>query len=96
MVNYFIFLEIICQDPGDITHGSKQSFRRNYDDVYATVGDRVEYNCYPGYKMEGSQLVCDKNGKCFKQLVCNKMENGADPNQIAHVGGPKCLFSRTS
>ena len=96
MVKYFIFLEIICQDPGDITHGSKQSFRRNYDDVYATVGDRVEYNCYPGYKMEGSQLVCDKNGKCFKQLVCNKMENGADPNQIAHVGGPKCLFSRTS
>ena len=96
MVNYFIFLEIICQDPGDITHGSRQSFRRNYDDVNATVGDRVEYNCYPGYKMEGSQLVCDKNGKCFKQLVCNKMENGADPNQIAHVGGPKCLFSRTS
>ena len=25
-----------------------------------------------------------------------KMENGADPNQIAQVGGPKCLFSRTS
>ena len=63
-VKYFIFLEIICQDPGDIAHASKRSFRRNYDDVYATVGDRVEYNCYPRYKMEGSQqLVCNKNGK---------------------------------
>ena len=81
-VKYFIFLEIICQDPGDITHGSKQSFRRSYDDDYATVGDRVEYNCYPGYKMEGSQLVCDKNGKCFKQLVCNKNGkwSGSKPN----------------
>ena len=78
----FIFLEIICQDPGDITHGSKQSFRRSYDDVYATVGDRVEYNCYPGYKMEGAQLNCDKNGKCFKQLVCNKNGkwSGSKPN----------------
>ncbi|CAH3170926.1 unnamed protein product [Porites evermanni] len=85
--------KIICQDPGDITHGSKQSFRRSYDDAYATVGDRVEYNCYPGYKMEGSQLVCDKNGKCFKQLVCNKNGkwSGSKPNCTVPTCGPPQL-----
>ena len=58
------FVEIICQDPEDIQFGNKQIFRRNYDEDYVTVGDKVEYNCFPGYKMKGSkQLFCTKNGK---------------------------------
>ncbi|KAJ7383512.1 hypothetical protein OS493_027678 [Desmophyllum pertusum] len=54
--------KIICQDPGDIGFANKQIHRRNYDEDYVAVGDRAEYNCFPGFKMVGNKL-----------LICNKM-----------------------
>lgn len=59
---YCSFEEIICQDPGDIGFANKQIHRRNYDEDYVAVGDRAEYNCFPGFKMVGNKL-----------LICNKM-----------------------
>ncbi|XP_078348139.1 protein lev-9-like isoform X2 [Oculina patagonica] len=56
--------KIICKDPGDINNGNKQIFRRNYDEDYVAVGDRAEYTCFPGYKMEGSKyLTCTSSGE---------------------------------
>ncbi|XP_020615769.1 protein lev-9-like isoform X1 [Orbicella faveolata] len=56
--------KIICQDPGGVTNGNKQIFRRNLDEDYVAVGDRAEYNCFPGYKMEGSRyLTCTNSGE---------------------------------
>lgn len=63
-VCYFSLIEIICQDPGGVTNGNKQIFRRNLDEDYVAVGDRAEYNCFPGYKMEGSRyLTCTNSGE---------------------------------
>ncbi|KAL9963293.1 hypothetical protein ACROYT_G032478 [Oculina patagonica] len=56
--------EIICKDPGNINNGIKQIFQLNYDKDYVAVRDVAAYNCFPGYKMEGSKyLSCTKSGK---------------------------------
>lgn len=62
---YFLSLkEIICKDPGDVEFGTKQFYRRNYDEDYVEVGDKVEYSCYPNYKIEGSNyLTCTATGE---------------------------------
>lgn len=61
---FFLFVEIICQDPGDINFGNKLVHRKNYDEDYITVGDRVEYTCFPNYKMEGFKLMaCTNRGE---------------------------------
>lgn len=63
----FFLQEIICKDPGDIDFGNKQLYRRNFEEDYLEVGDRVEYNCFPGYEMEGSKyLVCGSTGEWNK------------------------------
>ena len=57
-------LEILCTDPGSIEFGSKQPGLRDFDRDYLTVGDKVGYYCFPGYKMEGtSPLVCTDRGE---------------------------------
>lgn len=81
----FFLQEIICKDPGDIDFGNKQLYRRNFEEDYLEVRDRVEYNCFPGYEMEGSKyLACGSTGewnkdkpKCkrklsrqFEELLC--------------------------
>ncbi|XP_078381974.1 CUB and sushi domain-containing protein 3-like isoform X2 [Oculina patagonica] len=56
--------KIICKDPGNINNGIKQIFQLNYDKDYVAVRDVAAYNCFPGYKMEGSKyLSCTKSGK---------------------------------
>ncbi|KAK2566872.1 CUB and sushi domain-containing protein 1 [Acropora cervicornis] len=56
--------EILCTDPGSIEFGSKQPGLRDFDRDYLTVGDKVGYYCFPGYKMEGtSPLVCTDRGE---------------------------------
>lgn len=56
--------KILCTDPGSIEFGSKQPGLRDFDRDYLTVGDKVGYYCFPGYKMEGtSPLVCTDRGE---------------------------------
>lgn len=55
--------KILCQEPGDTEHATKQIYRNRGEDNI-TVGARVEYTCFPGYKMEGVNLItCDKRGQ---------------------------------
>lgn len=79
LVCYFSFIEIICQDPGDIDNGNKQIYRRNRDEDYVAVGDRAEYNCFPGYKMEGSKyLTCTNSGEWNRakpKCVCKYLKS---------------------
>ncbi|XP_066022209.1 protein lev-9 isoform X4 [Pocillopora verrucosa] len=74
--------KIICKDPGDIDFGNKQLYRRNFEEDYLEVGDRVEYNCFPGYEMEGSKyLVCGSTGEWNKDKPKCKLPS-CDPPQL--------------
>ncbi|CAH3037419.1 unnamed protein product [Pocillopora meandrina] len=74
--------KIICKDPGDIDFGNKQLYRRNFEEDYLEVRDRVEYNCLPGYEMEGSKyLVCGSTGEWDKDKPKCKLPT-CDPPQL--------------
>ncbi|PFX33868.1 CUB and sushi domain-containing protein 1 [Stylophora pistillata] len=76
--------KIICKDPGNVVYSTKQLHRRrNYEEDYLEVGDRVEYKCFPGFEMEGSKdLICGSKGEWNKDKPKCKLPT-CDPPRLS-------------
>lgn len=92
----FSFLEIVCGDPGDIQHGTRnhKGFER---------GKRVKYKCSPGFTMQGrGTLICRRSGQWDRKkpdCTCARTntksfrycQSACDPNRNKCKGNRQCI-----